>query len=302
VNRWFQCADGFLQIEDAIRNLQMQLLALGVQKDLRFKCIRYGVLSAHLLARILQISPMNEEDKAGATERMWAELVDDSEDGNQEPMLKEDEDVQNFLALTQTEANALKTCQDPAAMVWIWVASLVGRMSQDGWIPPMASPTYGRIMNLVQAAHSGIRIVKLAIIVQAPFIYVHMLASLVHVNNIINALSFGIVVGSTAGTWMQRSRSSDAYSHRSKEGDLIADLENCLISFVISVIGPFLYQVLLEVSLCLAKPFDSEEGQIPTGRLIEDLQHDLSDAIQIGASPPSWEAPCLKIPAAAPKP
>jgi len=296
VNRWFQCADGFLQIEDAIRNLQMQLLALGVQKDLRFKCVRYGVISNYLLARILEIEAMKVEQRTDAMESMWNELIDGR--GNQEPMIQDDAESQTFIALTQPEADLLKSCQDPSAMVWIWVASLVGRMAQDGWIPPMASPTYGRIMNLVQAAHGGIRTVKLAIIVQAPFIYVHMLASLVHVNNIFNAISFGIVAGTTIGTELQRSRKNDDYSHHSKESDLIADVENLFISFVVSMIGPFLYQILLEVSLCLAKPFDSPVSQIPTGRLLDDLQRDLSDAMKIGTAPPSWEAPFLKAPVA----
>merc|ERR1719469_1579861 len=145
-------------------------------------------------------------------------------------------------------------------------------------------------MNLVQAANGSIRTVKLAIRVQAPFIYVHMLATLVHVNNIFNAISFGIVLGSTFGTGMQFL----GKNAQSKEGDFIADVENVVISFVISLIGPFLYQVLLEVSLCIAQPFSTGEVQLPTGRLLDDLQRDLSDAIRIGAAPPSWEAPFLK--------
>merc|ERR1740121_2635446 len=142
--------------------------------------------------------------------------------------------TQRFIILTKAEADMLKSCQDPAGMVWIWVASLVGRMSQDGWIPPMASPTYGRIMNLVQYAHGGIRTVKLAVIVQAPFLYVHVLAAVVHVNNIFNAIGFGIIMGSTIGTALQlRAKGHAATTH-----DIVLDMENLVISFVISMIGP----------------------------------------------------------------
>merc|ERR1740121_2062267 len=210
--------------------------------------------------------------------------------------------TQRFIILTKAEADRLKTCEDPADMVWIWVASLVCRISQDGWIPPMASPTYGRIMNLVQAAHGGIRTVKLAIIVQAPFLYVHMLATLVHVNNIFNALSFGIVLGSTIGTGLQWS-GQGSRRHVAYSSDVISDVENLVISFVISLIGPFLYQILLEVSLCIAQPFARDEGRIPTDRLLESLQRDLSDAVRIGTAPPSWEPPFLKaLPAKAEAP
>merc|ERR1740121_2225276 len=210
--------------------------------------------------------------------------------GDQEPMPRADLVTQRYIAMTAAEVYALKTCEDPADMIWIWVASLNGRMSQDGWIPPMASPTYGRIMNLVQAAHSGIRTVKLAIMVQAPFLYVHMLASLVHVNNIFNAIGFGIIMGSTIGTMLQ----ARGKGHTATEADMIADVENLVISFVISMIGPFLYHILLEVSLYIAQPFSHVEGEIPTERLLQGLQRDLTDAARIGAAPPSWEAPFLK--------
>merc|ERR1740121_1178647 len=219
--------------------------------------------------------------------------------GDQEPMPRADLVTQRYIALTKVEADILQTCEDPAEHVWIWVASLVGRMSQDGWIPPMASPTYGRIMNLVQAAHSGIRTIKLAVIVQAPFNYVHMLAALVHVNNIINAISFGIVMGSTIGTMLQLSAEGKGigYAKSARVHEIISDLENLVISLVISLIRPFLYQVLLEVSLHIAQPFSSEEGQIPTDRLLDSLQRHCSDASRIGATPPAWESPFFKPPA-----
>merc|ERR1719272_1158450 len=58
-----------------------------------------------------------------------------------------------FAGAAETEV--LQLVDDPASLVWIWVASLVGRMAQDGEIPGMPTPTYGRIMNLVQEAHGG---------------------------------------------------------------------------------------------------------------------------------------------------
>merc|ERR1719214_520373 len=89
--------------------------------------------------------------------------------------------------LLPEETAQLRPLSDHAGLLWIWIGSLIGRMAQDGEIPPMASPTYGRIMNLAQEAHNGIRNVKASVCVQTPFVYVHMLASLVHINNLINA-------------------------------------------------------------------------------------------------------------------
>merc|ERR1719160_2267432 len=109
------------------------------------------------------------------------------------------------MLLNQREMDVLRLTRDPPGMMWMWVAALIGRISQDGWIPPMASPTYGRIMNLCQSAHGGIRSVRAAISVQAPLTYSHMLASLVHINNLLNAVTFGIVSGLAISCWMIKS-------------------------------------------------------------------------------------------------
>merc|ERR1719161_1546190 len=49
VNRWHVCATGFLELFDAIRNMQMQCHALGVPPELENKMMRYGVLSVWLI-------------------------------------------------------------------------------------------------------------------------------------------------------------------------------------------------------------------------------------------------------------
>merc|ERR1719379_321617 len=104
--------------------------------------------------------------------------------------------------MEEHEEKVLRMTRDPPGMMWMWIAALIGRLAQDGWIPPMASPTYGRIMNLCQAAHGGIRQVRAAISIQAPLTYTHMLATLVHINNILCSLTFGIVSGVALGTWL----------------------------------------------------------------------------------------------------
>merc|ERR1719446_1131066 len=102
--------------------------------------------------------------------------------------------------LSKREADVLRQTRDPPGMMWMWIAALIGRLAQDGDIPPMASPTYGRILTLCQAAHGGIRQVRAAISVQAPLTYTHLLATLVHLNNLLNAFTFGIVSGVAVGT------------------------------------------------------------------------------------------------------
>merc|ERR1719440_1725415 len=49
MNRWYTCVNGFLELLDAIRNLQMQFVALGVPETESILCLRYAFVSAWLL-------------------------------------------------------------------------------------------------------------------------------------------------------------------------------------------------------------------------------------------------------------
>merc|ERR1719353_998306 len=49
VTRWYTCVNGFLELLDAIRNLQMQFVALGVPETETNLCLRYAFVSAWLL-------------------------------------------------------------------------------------------------------------------------------------------------------------------------------------------------------------------------------------------------------------
>ena len=44
----------------------------------------------------------------------------------------------------------LKKMADPAIQIWVWVASFLGSLAQEGEIPPMASPIYGRLLTIVK--------------------------------------------------------------------------------------------------------------------------------------------------------
>jgi len=307
VTRWYECTNGFLELFDAVRNLQVQFFALGVTDMKRFQCTRYGVLSGFLLSQELRMEGLPIEEREGAIQKLWMDLEVDEEPPESmglSPRAEEGSSPANRMYITKEESAMLQTVEEPAGMPWVWVASLVGRMAQDGDIPPMASPTYGRIMNLAQNAHQGIRQVKQSISVQAPFVYIHVLATLVHVNNIINAFSFGLTLGATLGTYMMRGDrefekwliAHPKYRHEATERDLTADVENLVVIFFISMLGALVYQALLDVSISIAQPFVTSEGEIPVDRLLTQLQQDLADGWVVANNLPSWEKPRFKKP------
>eukprot|EP00419_Tripos_fusus_P003571 CAMPEP_0172675440 /NCGR_PEP_ID=MMETSP1074-20121228/13262_1 /TAXON_ID=2916 /ORGANISM="Ceratium fusus, Strain PA161109" /LENGTH=241 /DNA_ID=CAMNT_0013492895 /DNA_START=72 /DNA_END=794 /DNA_ORIENTATION=- len=49
MNRWYRCVNAFLELLDAVRSMQMQMIALGVTQERANMLSRYGLLSAWLL-------------------------------------------------------------------------------------------------------------------------------------------------------------------------------------------------------------------------------------------------------------
>eukprot|EP00933_Yihiella_yeosuensis_P074905 TRINITY_DN83_c2_g3_i2.p1 TRINITY_DN83_c2_g3~~TRINITY_DN83_c2_g3_i2.p1 ORF type:complete len:403 (+),score=82.75 TRINITY_DN83_c2_g3_i2:123-1331(+) len=296
VNRWYSCTNGFLGLFDAIRGLQMQLGALGVPTERLHLVLRYGLVSAYCLTNDLyrDALPANER-KQFATEK-WNDLT-----------LKEGAEYDAWekggclARILPKERATLEKVEDASQTLWVWITSLLTRMSADGEIPPMPTPTYGRVIAIAEAAYNGIREVRASVTVQPPYVYVQMLAMLVTLNNIITAVSFGMTLGVSVGVVLAKYKiggidvkvSDDAASK---------GLQDLAISFIMSTIGPFLYQALLEVAVCIAQPFASggskTPGSIPTAKLLQNMEKDLRDADMMGQDLPWWDKPHFKPPAA----
>jgi len=299
MNRWYTCVNGFLELLDAIRNLQMQFVALGVPDKEMFLCMRYGFASAWLLygQLLIETKHLSSSETHHDREEMWKKLT------KKRSMIDRSGDT---MLLLQHEEDVLRLTRDPPGMMWMWVAALIGRLAQDGWIPPMASPTYGRIMNLCQTAHGGIRQVRAAISVQAPLTYTHMLATLVHINNILSAVMFGIVSGVAVGTQLIRYHMHFYKGSPASKREVAQDWQNMGVTFLYCFFGPLLYQALLIISMHLAQPFDSEDAKIPMDRLLHQLEVDMCNgrdmADHMAFEKPSFAPPGHQPPPSKPKP
>merc|ERR1719359_659764 len=131
-------------------------------------------------------------------------------------------------------------------------------------------------------------------VVQAPFIYSHMLASLVIVNNILNCVAFGMLLGVTVGVIVQANPPKgmgDEFEDKARPNQAARDIQNLVVGFFFMVVGPCLYQALLQVAILIAQPFNNEDAMIPTMRLLDDLERDLRDGWRFSETPPSWDKP-----------
>lgn len=282
VGRWVNCVEGYLDLFNSIRNLSMQLHTLGVSQQRIELCQRYGVLSAKFLTQELRSVQLSPDQQKKATEDMWKKL---SKGKN---------------GLLKAERERLELVNDKAGQMWIWVGSLIGRMAADGDIPGMPTPTYGRIMNLAQTAQQGLRQVRTSVIVQMPFVYVHTLATLVHVNSILLAINLGLAVGTTVHGIRQ-------YVHHyyySADPDpavpltpLTGQVQTLIVEVMKGFLGPLLFQAFLEIGISVASPFASQDAAIPVARLTKSLERDLQETFQLADDPPHWEKPFFKQPA-----
>jgi len=264
MKRWYDCVDAFLTLLDAVRSMQMQMIALGVNQEQADTVSRFGILSAWLLHYSLD--------------------CDDKDPDVINHMLERVEKTRPWL-IEAHEKPMLSRQKESYALLWTWVASLVGRMAQDGEIPPMASPTYGRILNIVQRAYGSIRDVRALHLVKVPFIYIHTLAVLVHVNNFLNAIAFGLVCGIISVAF-----------RTDKPGDsaVLKSITSLFMQFCFSMLAPTLYLALLDVSVCVAQPFTYQDAKIPAARFRVGMEDDLKNANFIANNPASWDKPFFK--------
>merc|ERR1719158_1236132 len=76
-------------------------------------------------------------------------------------------------------------------MMWIWGAEVMAGGKGD-----VAPPMYVRLLFLCQDCMAQVELLKTNLIVQLPYTYVHMLCFMVHVANILLAISCGLSMGS----------------------------------------------------------------------------------------------------------
>jgi hypothetical protein len=301
VSRWFDCVKGYLELMDTIRTLQMQFYALGLPDDLANPVLRQAYASTWLLyhhcmleTRVLVDSKTKKSNRHAEEEAMWNVLG--------KSMIREMPGEDLVPLFKASEAAILRRTRDQPAVIWMWIACHIGRYAQDGWLPPLASPTYGRVMNLVTEAYGAIRTVRTSVCVQSALMYTHFMATIVHINNLLCAVCLGLVGGIGIGTWMVR-RGYHMYEpgHVSQQ-QYQQDFQNIAVTVMYSTLGPILFHGLLLISMDVSQPFDRASSAIPVDQLLCQLDSDMNHCRRMMEHLP-FERPYFKElpPVASPK-
>lgn len=284
VSRWSSCVDGYLKLFNSIRNLSLQFHALGIDRDMHHLALRYGVLSTFFLHNELKRKSLPVEQQQPNWNKMWENIRKNS------PALAA---KNSKKYVTEKEQAILEGVQDCAGQMWLWVGTLVGHMAKSGEVPGMATPTYGRILSLCQDAQEGVRQVRTSIFVKLPFVYVHTLATLVHVTNILFAISLGCTLGSASGGIVRYAKSV-WYGEAVPAYLPIQQVQSIVIETLKCALGPLLYQAFFELGCSISAPFSHPDGAIPVSKMIHALERDLLDSEKLADNLPNWDTPCFK--------
>eukprot|EP00746_Dinoflagellata_sp_MGD_P136752 gnl/MRDRNA2_/MRDRNA2_70633_c0_seq1.p1 gnl/MRDRNA2_/MRDRNA2_70633_c0~~gnl/MRDRNA2_/MRDRNA2_70633_c0_seq1.p1 ORF type:complete len:425 (-),score=81.37 gnl/MRDRNA2_/MRDRNA2_70633_c0_seq1:119-1393(-) len=161
-----------------------------------------------------------------------------------------------------------------ATSVFAWVGQRITDVVNEHSIPP---PIHARLMVMANDADDKINLSKIFSQVQMPFMYTHMLAVLVHVNNLLVAITCGLTMGSAAGELYQRQR--QAGSGGVPPRNVYTALQVLVVNMIIMIVNPLLYQAFLQIAATLCYPFgDHGESwaRLPLQRYLNELEEHLN--------------------------
>jgi hypothetical protein len=190
-----------------------------------------------------------------------------------------------------------------STMVWIWVAETMSQLKSS-----TTGPLFVRLLFLCQDCMAQVELLKTNLIVQLPYTYVHMLCFMVHLSNILVALSAGLTIGSAIAEVNSRTQDYeddgggghiDDYAllrvghvigttmlgagPRRHLGQLYEAFQVLGINIVLLLIQPLLYQSFLVIAHALCYPYGTGICHMPTETFIQQCHYEM-EIMSLGQS------------------
>lgn len=256
VTRWWDTVVSLRAVTGTIRKLVMSTINLELPRTARENIARIAVLSVKMLHHEIIYNKHECRAQTGTIlagepsvnlNTYWDELFQG---------LLERGDVTEEEVAVLAEA----PWQQRSFFCWSLVSERIaaqreGMTTPDGDVDMMA---YDRLCGLVQSGIDGVSYMKTLAAYQLPFIYVHMLAFMVHFVNILTAIGSGVSVG------LMLAQSAKT-GHPLDRGELMSDM-------VFLVVQAFLYQAFLSIGAGLSFPVTGGAYNIPLDELIVTLE------------------------------
>lgn len=225
--RWWDTIKRFEALFGAIKRLNLLLINLNAPIEMRHEVCRRGVLSIEMLRFEKLVTKME-----GAEHAHWQEMFADLR--SQGHMTEVDQTVLEKVASMQR-----------SFFVWSLLAKTVKPLQKT------ADRQYRDVYKCVQDGMSAVSALKTTSNFMFPFLYVHMLAWLVHMVNFLTAISSGVTIGIVIARYQQAAALAAAAGAKDAPA-----LDGSIIfkEFLFLFIQVFLYQAFLAIGCALSYP------------------------------------------------
>lgn len=264
LQKWWDTVEGVQQLLQAVKHLVVCAIQHEVRAELRSTLCRRAMLSVRLLQAetsynklVMQkeaadqalmgcLAPVVKIDPATFWEDAFAELLEEGK------VTQEEMDVLLEVPVNQRSFFA-----------WSLVGSELRRNRSTLRNPDGVEDTfaYDRLCELVEAGVSGVSCIKSLGLWQLPFVYVHMLAFMVHFVNFCTAAGTGCSLGVMVATASARNE--------------VLDSSVVISKMLYIVVQAFIYQAFLSIGTALSFPLSGTTYSIPLGEEINALDGQL---------------------------
>lgn len=262
--RWWASVSSFKKFLTSIKQLMYTLHAINVRSDLFDEIERCTVCSCYVLNEEVHTAQMKDPE---LKRLRWLKVMDWLE---QQKWLSHDERLEikhDEQSIDHQELGVRTT------IIWTWIGETMTLVRAE---PTVAPPMYVRLLFLCHDCMAQIEELKTNLTVQLPFTYAHMLAVLVHLSNVLMAISCGLAFGSAMAEITSRTNEVEATgTSRRVLGEFYEALQTLFMQVVILIIQPLLYQAFLVIAHALCYPYGDEICHMPTETFIQQMHYEL---------------------------
>jgi len=168
--------------------------------------------------------------------------------------------------LTPEEADKLQSWNvNLHETIWAWQTAIIAMLHEEGQIPDECLLCL--LLNRCSKGRGGAQVIATHLSVRVPMMYIHLLALLVKVHNIIVAVLMGVLFGAAI-----------------RDGNAIV----CLQLFGRVCLLPLLLNAILLINAELSDPFDEFGAGFPASRYDAAIEKDGAAILSAGKNLPKW--------------
>lgn len=184
--------------------------------------------------------------------------------------------LRGFLHLDEAHKLRSAATGTHVDVVWTWIGQVLTH-ADSGHQPPMAA----RLQALSSMALQANQLVKTSVALQFPFMYSHMVALLVHTNNVLvavaNGVSFATLSTRVVAQFHAFRRKDPLLPGEDPRAMFYESLQGFSMVVLAVVIEPLVYQAFWHVASCLNDPFSSASHAVDVGGYVQELAGTLED-------------------------